>query len=313
MNNLLIVDVSGFVYRNHFAFSKRITNGGSFGALRTILKIIDELKINGIVFAFDSRRETLKRNNISKDYKQNRKPTPSGVIEQIHTFQTITHKLGITALKIDGYEADDLIATAIKLLEDQYDKIYVATSDKDLQQVLLNDKISIIYDGKLDRIINRSDFITTNDLLPEQIPDFFGLIGDTSDNIPGVKGIGYHTARKLIKEYHTLENILKVDKPNEHITEHTIKLLQEHKKDAITSKELATLIYCDKIKSLNADYSKEKWGDVFKEYDFKSLMKYTKPNEVVYIKQYLLDENQLKALGIDPIELKLEEYIIEEE
>ena len=309
--NLLIVDVSGFVYRNHFAFSKRITNGGSFGALRTILKLIDELKITGIVFAFDSRRESLKRSESYKEYKQNRKPTPYSLIEQIKTFQTIAFKMGITCIQFEGYEADDLIYTAIQLLKDQYDKVYVATSDKDLQQVMTEDKIIVVNDGKLDRIMDRKGFINTNELLPEQIPDFFGLIGDASDNIPGVKGIGYHTARKLIKKYNSLENLLEVNEPNEDVGEHLLKLLKEYEDAARLSKGLATLMFCEDIKNLNADYSKKEWGDVFQEYEFKSLMKYTKPKEA-YVKKYLISENQLKALGIDPIKLKLEEYDEEE-
>lgn len=305
--NLLIVDVSGFVYRNHFAFSKRITNGGSFGALRTILKLIDELNITGIIFAFDSRRESLKRSESYKEYKQNRKPTPSSLIEQIKTFQTIAVKMGITCIKFEGYEADDLIYTAIQLLKNNYDNVYIATSDKDLQQVMTEDKIFVINDGKLDRIMDRNGFINTNELLPEQIPDFFGLIGDASDNIPGVKGIGYHTARKLIKKYGSLEDLLEINEPNEDVSEHLLKLLKDYDDAARLSKGLATLMFCEDIKNLNADYSKREWVDVFKEYDFKSLMKYTQPKEL-YVKKYLINENQLKTLGIDPIKLNLEEY-----
>lgn len=216
MKKILILDTSAIMYRAYFALMNfRNSNGEPVGAMLGFIKQL-ELALSYfspeyVIAAKDVKRAELKRREIYKEYKENRSGMPDELVMQLDAIDGILEGYGIPIIKIPSYEADDVIASISKKYSKDYE-IIILTGDKDLAQ-LINPNTSIALLGKKDEnepykiIENDEDVIEYLGVKSYQIKDLFGLIGDSSDGIPGVLGIGPKTGAKLIAEYDNIDNI----------------------------------------------------------------------------------------------------------
>ncbi|WP_157150580.1 DNA polymerase I [Brachyspira sp. SAP_772] len=252
----LIIDAFGILYRYHFIFLKRplINSKGQNvssinGFLRTYFSLINTYPADYTAIALDSSRQTF-RSEIYKAYKENRESMPDDLRSQIPILYNLIDALGITRIVLDNYEADDIIGCIAQNNKKENIKTIIYSPDKDILQ-LVDDNTSVIASNKDNELIEYDANMVKEKrgVFPNQIIDLLSLMGDASDNIPGVKGIGEKTAVKLLEEYDSLDNIYKnIDSIKGKIQE---KLITD-KDNAYMSYELATIKR--EIEELNIDY-----------------------------------------------------------
>jgi len=239
--------------------SKGLATGATYGFVNTLEGVLKEFSPDYLVACLDIKRSELKRSEELETYKAHRESMPDDLVAQQEYIMSVLEGYKIPKYKIDGYEADDVMATlATKFSEDTDEEIevYVVTGDKDLAQ-LVNGKINIALLGKGDKKSSLFKYIRTDEdvieylgVTPDKIPDLFGLMGDSSDGIPGVSGIGPKTGVELINKYGNLEGLY------EHIDEIKGKRkekLIEDKENAFLSRKLATV-----YKDIEIEYDKNK-------------------------------------------------------
>ncbi len=204
---LYLIDGSAYIYRayhaiRHLSSSSGLPTNAVYGFTRMILKLMEERRPEYSVICFDSRGPTF-RHRLYSDYKANRPPMPEDMSVQLPYIRDITGGFNLPSLKMEGYEADDLIGTLARQAEaDGFDVIMV-TGDKDFVQLVTAN--SCIWDPMKDKLTSLESVRRTTGLEPRQMIDVMGLSGDTADNIPGVPGIGPKTALKLIRTYGSME------------------------------------------------------------------------------------------------------------
>lgn len=249
MESLYIIDASGYLYRSYFAISqmsnkKGVSTNALYGFIRSLLKLYAEFSPTHCVCVFDGPRGTSHRRALYAEYKAHRVTTPPDLIDQIEAAKTFCGLFGLPTLCAEGVEADDTMASvALWGAKDLNSTIFLCTGDKDMCQ-LVGGKISLLKThrdkrtGIENKILGRQEVFQEYGVYPEQILDYLALIGDASDNIPGVKGIGTVTAAKLLEKYASLEEIYNnIDS----LTDKQQQLLRDGKELAYLSKQLATL------------------------------------------------------------------------
>lgn len=278
----VIIDAMAMAYRAYFAFINRplTTKSGEptsavFGFMNQLVKVLEDHKPDYIAVATDSKEKTF-RHDMYSEYKATREAMPDDMIPQIGRIKEIVELMNIPLYILPGYEADDIIGTAVKLAEKKGMISYAVTPDKDYMQ-LVTEKTIIAKPGRGSDDVSFYDVKKVKEAYgfePKQMIDYLALVGDSSDNIPGVKGVGEKTALPLIQQFGSIENLYenldKVDKAG------TKKKLEENKDNAFLSKELAT-INC-KV-PMDFDFNKAKFSkpnldklrEVFVELEFKSL------------------------------------------
>lgn len=285
----VLLDVSAIMYRAYFANmnfrTKTEPTGAVYGFVNTLMSIIKEFNPDFIGAAFDVKRGSLKRSEIYKDYKAQRESAPEDLIVQIPRIEEVLDCYNISRFKIEGYEADDVLGTLAKKLSEENIEVYVITGDKDLAQIL-DENINIALLGKGEggdkfKIIRTDeDVIEYLGVSAKKIPDLFGLIGDSSDGIPGVRKIGPKKAIPMLEKYETLEGIYEnIDSLTEipGIGKSLVSNLKEDKDIAFMSRELA--IICQEVplefnlEKLSYEQDKEKLLELFKVLEFKALIK----------------------------------------
>ena len=276
MKRAVILDTSAIMYRSHFALmgmrnSNGMSTGATFGFINTLESVIREFRPDYLVACLDVKRDELERAGELETYKAHRESMPEELVMQIDTIMKVLDGYRIPKYKKAGQEADDVIATfATKFSndEDEQIEVFVITGDKDLAQ-LVDGKINIALLGKGDKnsafkhIKTDEDVVEYLGVTPDKIPDLFGLMGDKSDGIPGVTGIGPKNGVKLITTYGNLEGIY--ENIDEIKGKQKEKLLTD-KENAFISRELATV-----KRELDIEYDKNKLK--FEEKDFDSLLK----------------------------------------
>ncbi len=276
LKRAVILDTSAIMYRSHFALmgmrnSSGMSTGATFGFINTLESVIREFRPDYLVACLDVKRDELERTEELETYKAHRESMPEELVMQIDTIMKVLDGYRIPKYKKAGQEADDVIATfATKFSNDADEEIevFVITGDKDLAQ-LVDEKINIALLGKGDKnsafkqIKTDEDVVEYLGVTPDKIPDLFGLMGDKSDGIPGVAGIGPKNGAKLITAYGNLEGIY--ENIDEIKGKQKEKLLTD-RENAFISRELATV-----KKELNVEYDKNKLK--FEEKDFDSLLK----------------------------------------
>jgi len=235
-----LVDGTALCYRSHFALklsnSRGLPTGSVYGTYQTLKKINSKYKPLYMGVCFDVSRKTFRQDKF-KQYKIKRPPLPDELKTQIPLVKELISYLGIQLIEKKGFEADDVIATLCESAVKAGKSVVIVSSDKDLYQLMNSDRV-YVYNYHKDVMISRSDFIKEKGFTPEQIVDYLALAGDSTDNIPGAKGIGKVTAAKLIKEFKTIENLFKnLDK----LPEKTKDILKNDKKNIVLSKELVKL------------------------------------------------------------------------
>ncbi|MDR2157903.1 MAG: hypothetical protein LBO02_01140, partial [Holosporaceae bacterium] len=210
MNKLaVLVDGSGFIYRAYYALSQftdkdRRPAGAVYGFCSMIISLLKKHESDLFCVVFDSGRDTF-RSEIYAEYKSNRLETPEDLKSQIPMLKEVCNAFGIPTIGKKGFEADDIIATySVKLSELGYE-VRIISSDKDLMQ-LITDNVSL-FDPIKSKIIKTEEVLEKYGVLPSQMTYLQALMGDPSDNIPGIRGIGPKTAAKLVNEFKTLEAI----------------------------------------------------------------------------------------------------------
>ena len=206
---IYIVDGTYELFRAHFGYpSRRTKKGKEVGALKGYINHLQSLKKNYeyLGVAFDSKVESF-RNEIFKDYKSS-KDIDEDILGQFSLAEKATELLGITLLSMNQYEADDAIASVCSVFKNKNIKIIIGSLDKDLMQCLSNENV-VMYSTRYKTFTEKQDVYKKFGVYPNQIPDFLALVGDSSDGIPGMKGIGEKTAALLLQEYENIENIYK--------------------------------------------------------------------------------------------------------
>ena len=206
---IYIVDGTYELFRAHFGYPSRKTKKGKeVGALKGYINHLQSLKKNYeyLAVAFDSKVESF-RNEIFKDYKSS-EDIDKDILEQFSLAEEATKLLGITLLSMDQYEADDAIASVCNVFKNKNIKIIIGSLDKDLMQCLSNEN-TVMYSTRFKSFTAKRDVYEKFGVYPNQIPDFLALVGDSSDGIPGMKGIGEKTAALLLQKYENIENIYK--------------------------------------------------------------------------------------------------------
>ncbi len=210
-DELFLVDGSGYIFRAYYAMPQNLTNpegvpvGAVLGFTSMIMKLLTDLHAPYIAVIFDAARKNF-RNEIYTEYKANRDDTPEDLIPQFGLIRDATEAFGIPAIELEGFEADDLIATYARLASEQGKKVTIVGTDKDLMQ-LVNDNVRM-FDPIKNKYIGPAEVKEKFGVLPDRVIDVQSLAGDSTDNIPGVPGIGIKTAAELINEYGDLDTLL---------------------------------------------------------------------------------------------------------
>ena len=282
---LFLLDALALIYRAYYALIRtpRITSTGintnaQFGFTNTLLEIIKKENPTHIAVCFDTHAPTERHIDFT-DYKANRQEAPEDLIDSLPHIKAIIEGFNIPVIEYDGYEADDIIGTLAWQAADLGYDVYMVTPDKDYGQLLIHPNVFI---WKPPAFGNKEEILTAQKICEkwdiqrvEQVVDMLGLMGDASDNIPGIPGVGEKTAAKLLKQYDTLENVLaNADK----ITGSMGEKVRAGKASAIMSKKLATIITNVPVTFHEEDFRlKEKnisaLTEIFNELEFKTLGK----------------------------------------
>jgi DNA polymerase I len=279
-SELFLVDGNNLAYRAYFALPEELATTEGFptnallGFTNMLFKLLADYRPKGVAVAWDTHARH--RKELAPEYKVDRRPMPGLLGEQFPHFRPIVEAFGYRNLEFEGWEADDVIATLAARADEEGIKTTVVSTDRDAFQ-LVTDNITLMMTprGVADVNVYTPDRVFARyGITPEQIPDFIGLKGDTSDNIPGVPGFGDKTAGQLIAQYGSLEAVL------EHVDELSPargKALREHAEQALQSKELATMrrdleLDCDPAELLLRPPDRSRLKEMFRQYEFRNLL-----------------------------------------
>ncbi len=279
---LFLLDAMALIYRAYYALAKnpRVTSKGQntsaiFGFTNILLELLKKEKPTHIAVAFDTHAPT-EREGVYADYKAHRQATPEDIISSVPYIKKILDGFGIPVLEKDGHEADDIIGTLAKKAEKHGYETYMVTSDKDFGQ-LVSDKTFMFRPPAFKSgwtTLREEDILKRWEIKNvSQVIEVLGLMGDASDNIPGVPGVGEKTAIKLINEFGTVENVIKnADKLKGKLQENVKNFADQ----ALLSKQLATIncevpVTWDENALIISEPNKEKLALIFEELEFRTI------------------------------------------
>jgi DNA polymerase I len=279
-SELFLVDGNNLAYRAFYALPEELATSEGFstnallGFANMLFKLLADYKPKGVAVAWDTR--PVHRHEALETYKSERKPMPDLLREQFPYFRPIVEAFGYRNLEFEGWEADDVIATLAHRADEAGVKTTVVSTDRDAFQ-LVSDNVALMMTprGVSDVHVYTPERVELRlGIKPEQVPDFIGLKGDTSDNIPGVPGIGDKTAGQLIAQYDSLESVL------EHVDELTparSKAIREHAEQALAAKALATMrrdleLDCDPAELVLSPPDRSKLKEMFRRFEFRNLL-----------------------------------------
>ncbi|MEK6693954.1 MAG: 5'-3' exonuclease H3TH domain-containing protein, partial [Nitrospirota bacterium] len=239
---LYLIDGSAYLYRAFFALPDLSTAAGLptnavYGFITMLQKVIRERRPAYLAVVFDEKGPTLRHEEF-KEYKAHRPPMPDALSQQIPYIHRVVDAFAIPVVKLQGFEADDLIGTLARQASAEGLDVIIVTGDKDMFQ-LLSPAVRI-FDPVKDKVFTEEDARDRFGIEPARVVEVMGLMGDQADNIPGVKGIGEKTAKKLIAEFGTIENLLA--RLPEVKGEKLRALLEAHTEEARQSRWLATIV-----------------------------------------------------------------------
>ncbi len=307
-----LIDGSGYIFRAYYALpplsrkSDGMPTGAVSGFCSMLFKLLEDSKSEDnknkpthFVVIFDSARKNF-RNEIYSDYKANRSDAPDDLIPQFEYIRKSVHAFNLPSVELLNYEADDLIATYSEQILKDNAKATIVSSDKDLMQ--LYKKNIRIYDPMKSKFINEEDIVKKFGVKSEKIIDVQSLAGDSSDNIPGVPGIGVKTAAELINEYGDLDNLLK--NANQIKQNKRRETLIENKDKALISRKLVTLKKDVPVKNKINEFKlkeidKKKLYDFLREMEFNRLLSsaisfYGESSFIKEKKSFLKNKNNIK-------------------
>jgi len=279
-SELFLVDGNNLAYRAFFALPEELATSEGFstnallGFTNMLFKLLADYKPKGVAVAWDTR--PVHRAAVSEDYKSERRPMPDLLREQFPHFRPIVEAFGYRNLEFEGWEADDVIATLATQADEAGIKTTVVSTDRDAFQ-LVTDNVALMMTprGVSDVNVYTPDRVEARyGIRPDQVPDFIGLKGDTSDNIPGVPGIGDKTAGQLISQYGSLEEVIA---HAEELSPARKKNITEHADQARQSKELATMrrdleLDCDVTQLVLSAPDRSQLKEIFRKFEFRNLL-----------------------------------------
>ncbi|PIP13829.1 MAG: hypothetical protein COX48_03115 [bacterium (Candidatus Stahlbacteria) CG23_combo_of_CG06-09_8_20_14_all_34_7] len=301
---LILIDLTNLIFRYFFAFirnplrtSQGLNTSAIFGVVSFLNEIIKEQKTNYIVCAIDLKKKTF-RHQIFKDYKSGRQEAPNELVSQIEPIYEAIKKMGIPLVSCEGFEADDIIGTLTGEFKNIFERIFIVTSDKDMEQ-LIDEKTFILYPKKENGtypVIDIRDIEEKLNIKKEQITDYFALTGDAIDGVPGIEGIGPKNAEKILKEVDSIEDL--IENPEKLSNEKIKQKIIGRKEDIVLYKKLVTInmnaplnLKINDIKIKESD--RDALNGFFKKYELFSLM-YESKEEVlekeVFIKEDSIDK-----------------------
>ena len=238
---ICLVDGSGYIFRAFYALPLMTREDGTpvnavYGFMNMLMNLIAENCCSHVVVIFDAKRKNY-RNEIYPAYKENRRETPPELIPQFPLIRQASEVLNVPWIEMEGYEADDLIATYAKIATQKGWKTQIVSADKDLMQ-LMNKDVTL-YDPMKKRVVTTEDVLNKFGVQPDKVIDVQSLMGDSTDNIPGATGIGPKTAAALINEFGSLENLL--NNINAIKNEKRRTILERDKEQILISQQLVTL------------------------------------------------------------------------
>lgn len=281
--SLYLIDGSAIFYRAYFAFirnplinSKGENSSATFGFLNSVMKIIRDEKPDYIAVIFDTKAPTF-RHKMYPEYKSTRAKMPDDLVEQLPRIREAVEALNLASMEKEGFEADDIIGTYARKAEEKGMNVWIVSGDKDMFQ-LVSDKVKIYNPGNAKKPTEKLDAEGVEKKFgvpPGKVIDMLALMGDASDHVPGVPGVGPKTALSLIQEFGSFDNILKsADKIK---AKGTRKKVEENKDKALLSRQLVTIdtnvLLPDSLESLKSkkpDFEKAK--KLFLELEFRGLL-----------------------------------------
>ena len=304
--NLFLLDAYALIYRGYYAFIKnpRINSKGTdtsaiLGFMNSLFEIIRTQNPDYLAVAFD-KGGSVTRSEMFEEYKSNRDKTPEPILVAIPYIKEILEGMKIPILEKEGFEADDIIGTVAKDAEENNFKVYMVTPDKDFAQ-LVSDNIFLCKPARMGNSMEIWGVDEVKDKFevesPDQVIDYLGMMGDSVDNIPGLPGVGDKTAKKFIKQYGSLENLLQ----NAHeVTGKLGEKITENKELGVLSKKLAKIILdvpidynLDEFKLSDPD--KEIVLKVFDELEFRRIKE-------TFFKIFGTNSNQLEEKGAEVVQ-----------
>src|SRR5436189_114910 len=277
---LFLVDGNNLAYRAFFALPEELATSEGFatnallGFTNMLFKLLSDYRPKGVAVAWDTR--PVHRTELSEEYKSERRPMPDLLREQFPYLRPIVEAFGYRNLEFEGWEADDVIATLATRADEAGIKTCVVSTDRDAFQLVTDNVVLMMTPrGVADVNVYTPDRVEARyGIRPDQVPDFIGLKGDTSDNIPGVPGIGDKTGGQLIAQYGSLEEVL------EHVDDLSParrKNITEHAEQARKSKELATMrrdleVECDPAELVLLPPDRSELREMFRRFEFRNLL-----------------------------------------
>ncbi|NIP22854.1 MAG: DNA polymerase I, partial [Phycisphaerae bacterium] len=273
---LYLIDGSSYIFRAYYAIrhlsnSKGFPTNAVYGFTAMLFKFLKDYEPTHLAIVFDSKGKTF-RDDIYPLYKANRSEPPEDLVPQFDKIFEMVDAFNIPQVQLEGFEADDLMGTISKKVEENGAEVVLVTGDKDFCQ-LVSDKVTLL-DTMKNKITGIDEVKEKYGVSPERVIDVFALAGDAVDNIPGVKGIGEKTAVSLISKYGSLEKLF------EHLDDVTKRqktLLEDKKDDAELSRELVTIktdvdIDTDFGNFVYRGFDTDKLREIFNELEFKNLL-----------------------------------------
>ena len=333
-DHFYLIDGSGYIFRAYYALpplsrkSDGLPTGAVSGFSSMLFKLLEDTRADDsahrpthFAVIFDSARKNF-RNEIYKEYKANRSEAPDDLVPQFEYIRKSVKAFNLPSIELLNYEADDLIATYSEQILKEGAEVTIISSDKDLMQ--LYKKNVRIFDPMKSKFINKDDIYEKFGVKPEQVIDVQSLAGDSSDNVPGVPGIGIKTAAELINTYGDLENLLK--NTSQIKQNKRRETLIENKKKALISKELVTLKKDVPVKNNIKEFklkevNREKLYNFLREMEFNRLLSsvISTYGEVSFseekntIKEKISEKISKKNYEIIKSENEIEKWLIEAE
>lgn len=275
---VFLIDGSSLLYRSYFGLRPLHTTKGQpvqavYSFCRMIKKIVDRFDPNYITIVWDSKGKTT-RHEMYTEYKSGRQPPPSDLFEQKDYILKFADLIGIKQIAMPGIEADDILHSIAQEQKKEGNQVVIITSDKDMGQAIDDQKI-VVFDPWKDALIDQKAFEEKMGFPVSKLPFYFSILGDLSDNIPGVKGIGDKGALELVKQFESLQDIYdNLDKVSK---ERMRTALTVHKENAFLSYKLFLLQYHPSgLQLQDMAFDKKNWANarpLFEELEFKTLMK----------------------------------------
>ena len=260
----VLIDGNSVIYRAFYNVPPLTAGGVPTGVIHVFLSVLEKLRknpeISDIIIIFDAKGKN-RRHEMFESYKATRQAMPEDLIVQLNILKEMLPYTGYPIYCVEGYEADDVINTLSQTIDN---RVWIVTKDKDLHQ-LVNDKVQI-YDYQKDEVIDREKVYEKFGLYPESIPDMLALMGDTSDNIPGIAGIGPKTAKTLLDDYKTLDNIFA---NVENLKGKTKEKIMQGRESAYLSRELVKLFFIDNMTPSHIERDEEKLKYYYELYQLK--------------------------------------------